>query len=61
VVERIEPAPVTGFSNSMAKKPLGKDVNPWDRPKGERVVIAVRSELTTWMRQGQRSPCSFEI
>lgn len=49
VVARIEPDPDKTFINSMAQKYLGEDVNPWEKPDDERVVIVVRPVHTTRM------------
>ena len=48
-VVAIEPDPELDFINSMAKKYLGQDRYPWQRPGDERVVIVVRPERTTKM------------
>jgi hypothetical protein len=48
-VERIESDPDNVFINSMARKHLGQDVNPWNKPDEERVVMVIRPERTTRM------------
>jgi hypothetical protein len=49
VVERIDPDLDQVFITRMARKCLGQDVNPWNRPDEERVVIVVRPVHTTRM------------
>ncbi|REF36319.1 PPOX class F420-dependent oxidoreductase [Thermasporomyces composti] len=46
-VERIEDDPDKAFINKMAKKYLGQDEYPWNRPDEHRVVVYVRPERTT--------------
>lgn len=48
-VVAIEPDPELDFINSMAKKYLGQDKYPWNRPGDERVVVVVEPEHTTGM------------
>jgi PPOX class probable F420-dependent enzyme len=45
----IEDDPQWEFINKMAKKYLGLDENPWNRPGDDRVVIVVEPEQTTTM------------
>jgi PPOX class probable F420-dependent enzyme len=48
-VIEVEPDPDFAFINSMAKKYLGQDTYPWNRPGDERVVIVVEPEHTSQM------------
>jgi PPOX class probable F420-dependent enzyme len=48
-VVAVEPDPDLAFINSMAKKYLGQDTYPWNRPQDERIVIVVAPEHTSQM------------
>jgi PPOX class probable F420-dependent enzyme len=48
-VVAVEPDPEFAFINSMAKKYLGQDSYPWNRPGDERVVIVVEPDHTSQM------------
>jgi PPOX class probable F420-dependent enzyme len=48
-VVAVEPDPDRAFINSMAKKYLGQDTYPWNRPQDERIVIVVAPERTSQM------------
>ena len=48
-VVAVEPDPNFAFIDSMAKKYLGQERYPWNRPGDERVVVVVAPERTTGM------------
>ncbi len=48
-VSKIAEDPDNHFINAMAKKYLGQDKYPWNRPGDERIVVYVTPEHTTHM------------
>lgn len=48
-VDQIEEDPDNAFINKMAKKYIGQDVYPYNRPEDERIVLYVKPEHTTQM------------